>query len=457
MEIIFQNIPRKLHKKLQCSFSSIMNKKNFIIPSCLEDIENYPNDLHKSRLAYSRETCDLFLDFCKEFMAWEDISGVASLDTIFSAFVDSVDEHFFTRNKSDFDFFVSSWIEKINSKLHKYSFYFPVEGLMLKDISQEAFGDVSIVLFDKILADRFFDDNKSDNHQWTEHLHSTLNKIFVGKTVLVVSIFGCRYLSELVAREKANAVISYFRFIFCVFHHDRVQEGLVKISIENEWPKKNSDFFYVESNSISLPNHRGAAPLLPFDIYSKNLSDLKKNGYLNELSGFIFYPSNNYEKAVKSAIYWIGEAQNDFKTDSAFVKYWISIESLLTTGFYSQQGITKNLIDGVSILIWYCGHEFSDRPNIRCLSKRINVLYDLRSKIVHEGDGVKINHGDLSDICKYSSWLIICFLWLRSNFNYTECEQVRKLVKKLKAADFSEDFEIRTKSLLLAAQGNTTI
>ncbi|OHX38000.1 hypothetical protein BJL95_06885 [Methylomonas sp. LWB] len=385
-------------------------------------------------------------------MSWDDIAGVASLDTVFWAFSDSLDEHFIEQNKFDFDFFTSTWIEKINSKLHKYRFYFSVHGLMLKDSLHEEFGEVSIVLFDKALADRLLDENKSNNYQWTEYLHSTLYKKFIGKTTLIVSVFGCRDLSELVAREKANSVISYFRFIFCVLHHDRVKEGLVKISIENEWPENNSDFFYVESDHISLSNHRGAAPLFAFDIYSRNFSDIKKNGYLNEISDFIFHPYNNYEKAVKSAIYWIGEAQNDFKPDSAFVKYWISIESLLTTGLHSQNGITRNLVDGMPILIWYCGHEFSDRPNVRWLSKRINALYDLRSKIVHEGHGVQINCNDLRDLCKYSSWLILSFLWLRSNFNYTECKQVIKLIENLKVSEFSEDFETRTRSLLLAAQ-----
>ena len=47
-------------------------------------------------------------------------------------------------------------------------------------------------------------------------------------------------------------------------------------------------------------------------------------------------------------LYWIGEAQNDFDYDSAFLKYWISLETIFSI---FDENITASIAKGISTLV----------------------------------------------------------------------------------------------------------
>ena len=96
----------------------------------------------------------------------------------------------------------------------------------------------------------------------------------------------------------------------------------------------------------------------------------------------------------------MGEAQDEFDLTSAFIKFWIALESL-----YSQPNgpITQTLARGISITLAFGGYRLINPNDVDNIHKNLKKLYDKRSKIVHVGNYENILPQELSEICKYSS------------------------------------------------------
>jgi hypothetical protein len=59
------------------------------------------------------------------------------------------------------------------------------------------------------------------------------------------------------------------------------------------------------------------------------LQELEEKGFLNEFAEIINGNQNNRTKlegCILSAIYWAGEAQNEYDWDIAFLKFWTALE-----------------------------------------------------------------------------------------------------------------------------------
>lgn len=136
----------------------------------------------------------------------------------------------------------------------------------------------------------------------------------------------------------------------------------------------------------------------------------------------IFHSSERteVEGCIVTAIYWAGEAQNEFDWDVAFLKYWTALECIFS---YKKDEVTKSLAKGVSRINALWDYKFIQISEIHEVSKKVERLYEVRSSIIHRGLTRTVNELQLVEICKYTSWTILNLLGLHSR-GCTTLEQI---------------------------------
>jgi Apea-like HEPN len=362
--------------------------------------------------------------------------------SIQQAVKDEITKSFNSKVKGDFENSMNSISDNLNSKIDKHLFYFPLMGFILVDIEEISIGDVTLKAFnEKIQLDILERCNINDNSDpFTHKVRSCISENFIEKSTVIIPAYGDRDKAEQIAREKANIVINYFRFITCLLTHGRINENLVKISIESAWPTKNDPFFYElpDKKEICLANDRGRRPFENFIIDKGRLDDLTNNGYFIDVSEFVFKEEKTeLETSILTAIYWIGEAQNDYDKSSAFLKYWTALESIFTESKERRSSceqyspITKTLCKSVSILLACSDYEFIQSEEIKKTYKELEKLYDARSKIVHNGSYGEITSKQLSNICNHASRTVLILFSLRKDHHISSLSKIKPTIDKL--------------------------
>jgi len=120
------------------------------------------------------------------------------------------------------------------------------------------------------------------------------------------------------------------------------------------------------------------------------------------------------------------KAQNEFDYDVAFLKYWTALEAVT----FKPTDISEALSTNVATLLAFGGYDFIKIEDIEDTKRLLKKLYDKRSDVVHEGMREKVSPLDLSDICKYSTWIVLSLLNLR-RLNYENLEDIKKETDRL--------------------------
>lgn len=446
MEINLKDIlTRKDFNKLRCLWSKFIDKRNYSILKSLADI-NKETTIIKTQDAtlFLKETIkDDLITFVSTIYNNSSINNIYCYYSVYESVLYEITTALNNENKSFFDQAINSISTDLNKKIDNHLFYFPLIGFVQADIKEISVGDVTIVHFDETnlieILDRSVTIHKVEH--FTESVSRCIKENFIGRSTIIIPSYGDRIKSEQIAREKAKIVVNYFRFITCLLAHERIDEDLIKISLESAWPNKNDQFFYEtnDQTECSLADNRGRRPLQSFEFTNTRLCELKKEAFFDDLCDFVFRETKTeLEKCILTAIYWIGEAQNDYNRESSFLKYWVALESILTDkkgrkthAIKQGSGITHTLCKGISILLPFGGYGFIEPIAIRETYKKISKLYDVRSDIVHEGLYGKVSAQELSDICKFSSWSVLCLFWLRNSYGTESISEIKPQIDKL--------------------------
>ncbi|MHC5719056.1 MAG: hypothetical protein ACYTX0_45065, partial [Nostoc sp.] len=158
------------------------------------------------------------------------------------------------------------------------------------------------------------------------------------------------------------------------------------------------------------------------------ITTLEEKAFLNDIKTFFNNEKiSQLEGCIITAIYWTGEAQNEFDRDIAFLKYWTALEVIFSN---NKEDITHALCKGISITLAISNYHFIEVCEILNIYKRISKLYDRRSKIIHTGLRETINKLELSEICRYTSYVILSLFDFR-NQGYTELREIGREIERL--------------------------
>ena len=249
MEINLSSIlNRKDLKKLECQWSKFLNKRNYFIPKSIadykENISNIFTEIRTQNTSYffKKTINDELIKFVSIIYENPLINSILCHDSIYNSVICEITASLNSNNKSPFDYAINSISTDLNKKIDNHLFYFPLIGFVLSDIKEISMGEVTIVHFDETeILDRSVTKHKDE--YFTEYVRNRIKENFIGRSTIIIPSYGDRFKSEQIAREKAEIVVNYFRFITCLLVHERIDENLIKISLESAWPSKNDQFF----------------------------------------------------------------------------------------------------------------------------------------------------------------------------------------------------------------------
>lgn len=432
----------KSEKQLAYSWKILVNPKNYFVPRTIEEYGkvNYlwsPQIKINSHEWFFR---DKSINELKQFVSCiysiEDIQNTVIYNTVYQSTIREIEIEIISKLESkpirDFQEILEAIFVRISEKIEKFEFFFSLEGLDLKDINEVDFGDVKIIQFDEEFRNYIFSQREQvDNKEYLdEHILRFIDKNLLKQVVIKCSTVGDFEKAQELARFRAREVINYFRYLICVLGHQRIYENLIKIDILSQAYIQGEDFLvrYANNGSIIIVSGAGRKNLEKFPINEERLRELKEKAFFDDIVGILNSKERTeLEGCIVTAIYWAGEAQNEFDWDVAFLKYWTALESIFS---YKKEEITQSLAKGISVLLAFGAYRFIDINEIKQVYNKISKLYKQRSKIIHGGLRQKISDEELAEICKYTSWVILSLLDLRTN-GYTKLEELDVQITRL--------------------------
>ncbi len=373
-----------------------------------------------------------------------ELKGVVCYETVHTAVKKELEVEISAREKDpkskrEFAEILESIQQSIDDKVSHFDFFFAVEGLELENLEKISCGKVEIFVFNQELCDQLITAHlraaDSPTPKTLVRTQDFFDENFLNRLCIKSTAYGDTDIARKKAYRQARELINYFRYILCLFIHDRVSEQMIKINLLSE-AYSNSEKTLIrrdKDNAVILVSGRGRKPLQTFSVGKNRLEDLSSNGFLDDFIAIINASSQTHlEGCILTAIYWIGEAQNEADLDVSFLKYWTALECMFSEKNYT----TKSLAKGVATINAFSSYEFIKIEDAKETYKNVVALYDKRSDIIHRGMNYLANQviseGDVSKICKYTAWSILSLFDLRS-IGYTEMHEVVNQINRLYA------------------------
>ncbi|KOP24297.1 hypothetical protein AMR41_21450 [Hapalosiphon sp. MRB220] len=421
--------------------------KNYCLPTSIEEYKNFDKFAPRLQINFRdwillENAITAFNEVFNRIHEAPGLKGVVSYETVYTALKKELEVEISNRDKDskskrEFVVALESIQNYIDDKISYFDFFFAVEGLELEDLDKISCNKVEIFAFNQELCDQmitaYFGEIDSQKPEVLSHTQDFFNKNFLNRLCMKSTAYGDYDTANKKAYRQARELINYFRYILCLFIHDRVSEQMIKINLSFE-AYGNSEKTLIrrnKDNAIFLVYGRGRKPLQTFSINKNRLEDLSFNGFLDDFSTIINASSQTQlEGCILTAIYWIGEAQNEADLDVSFLKYWTALECIFT----GTEQPTHALAKGVATLNAFSGYEFIRIEDAKEVYKNMTKLYDKRSDIIHRGMNYLanqvINEADISKICKYTAWSILSLFHLRS-IGYTSMQEVSDQINRL--------------------------
>lgn len=441
MSFAFQD--SKSERKLAFSWNILLNIKHYLIPQTIEEYQKNGSVLLTPTLKikssywfFTEKSKSQIREFVSTIYSIREIQDTVIYNTVYQSTIKELEIEIHCKLESkpirDFKDVLEAIFVRISEQRRSFQFYFALEGLELQDIKQVDFGAVKVILLDEefkkyiYLPTQKYDKNEELERYTIKFIDDNL----LNKVCIKCLTFGDSDKAQEIARFRAREVINFFRYLICVLGHQRIYENLIQINILSEAYIQSENFLAInqEKGSIIIASGKGRKNLEKFPINEDRVRELKEKVFLDEIVKiFNSNERTELEGCIVTAIYWAGEAQNEFDWDVAFLKYWTALECIFS---YKKEQITHSLAKGVSILIAFSNYRFIEINNISEVYKKISKLYEMRSQIIHRGLRGTINELQLADICKYTSWTILSLLDLRA-IGYTIMEEIDNQTTRL--------------------------
>ena len=301
---------------------------------------------------------------------------------------------FYKTNKKDvnFDQEAKDLLAKFDVEFEYQKCLIPIVGLSLEESLE--IGDVKLLNIEEA---RKLD--KDDGFSFFEKLSSHKN------AVAICEIKAEWKLASQLASVKIEKVLNLLRFIGTLVWYDQPNRHIYIMG------RDRSRFRY--SLVIDSEGHTARAAdteffILPYKIDTEFMQFAK-------IIGFDFYKKmidsktpSSLEKSLLVAIDWYGDATQDLNHFTSFIKFYISIESILKRP--SESG--KNVVPKRLSVILYQHNKQKQRK----LKMDIENLIDERNSVIHSGETIK-------EFPQYLSYL-------GRTFSKQLIHQVRQIIEK---------------------------
>jgi len=293
----------------------------------------------------------------------------------------------------------------LSEMIHPQKVLLPISGIELNDCVIE-FNNWKIEHFNSSEIDCFMS-KVTDAPDWKNSIHGTLTKDYIGRPVFQISLVGEHAQAADNAVAHLRYVLNTLRYAALMHGEDHHNARTVRIGVETLAAKRDWMISFREDCGQVVFRTAPGELARPFKITMANLEMYRYNLKLQDLwELYDQQQKTDLEMAIIDALKWIGEAQNENDRHIAFIKYWTSLESLLTG--YQNDKITNRLIISLPPILSQVAGE---RPPSK---SKVRNMYTLRSDMLHGRGLTDISYRDLCTVSKWASNCLLVFLDLRS-------------------------------------------
>lgn len=425
---------------MRVKWPQLMSVKNYVIPETIQEYKELGGFLgthitiRDQKCFFKEKVKNSLRDFANALYSIDEIKALVSYNCVYQnskAIVQEAVEESLNEITKPFHEKLEQAINAIFKEVQTYQFYWPIVGLELKDIKELDFGEVKIFKFESDLVPAFQGSisEQSDNF-FKEATKQFLEKNFIDKLVVKCSVLGEADLAEQVARQKAIMVFNYIRFMISYAIPEHVFNNSLKIDFEESTPANSGSNIRVntDDNKVTLGHSSYHRAYQKFPITQQTV-DTWKECYFFDMIKALLSSSNNCElaQAILTAIFWAGEAQEDWVHDFAYMKFWTAIETLIPS---SKTSVTQDVINGTTVLIAYSGYRFANAKDFWDIRKGVSKLYEKRSQIVHAGLSHSVTPDEIKTICRYATWIVLSAIGLYSQ-GYRNFKQLKNEIDRL--------------------------
>jgi hypothetical protein len=428
----------KQQRIVRALWDRLLNYDNFLVPESVEDLKELfksPSIKLYGRACFlNREALPILHQMVDKLYEIDEIRTNTSYNTVYKKTLLHIQNALQLKadgSSISFTEIYSSLIRHISCERKTYEFIWNVEGVSLSNLHSLDFGNASLFVFNqeyKNYVEAF--ENKAQEFQ--KSVKSFLEKNFINKVCIKCKSYGDREFAETKALNDAQTIINIIRFTFCFLYPNYVYHNRIKINLVPDTMVGRDLFFSInlDDESVTLYGRSRKSVKQDYPIDQELINHLKQDLFWDDL--LLLLTKNkrtDIEEAILNSIYWIGEAQNEWTPQIAFIKYWTAIEALIYNPPENEK-VTDTVLTGTAIRLVHGGYQFTPVEQYWDLRRQIDKLYDKRSKIIHRGVQGRISYQDVTDICKYSTWIILETLFLRSQ-GYTNFDQIRSETERL--------------------------
>jgi hypothetical protein len=432
----------KLIRKLEYLWPQLVNPKHFLIPETIEDYKKFgifePHiKVEPYEYCYFNEKAKACLrDFSDTTYEIPEIKNSVSYNTIYHttiSFVErAVSEQVKQKIKADPEKDVMSLIQSLLNARASFEFYRVVEGIKLEDVDSLIMGDVEYFNYSEAREKELQKYRKGNNENgfFDQTIVPFIEKHFLNRVCVKAVAIGDQRKAEEISIKKIKQGLNILRFVICLLRPETMHDHRLKINLLSESYNISESTMHLNlcDNTISLSFGKTRKPfdLLPINV--SLLENLKQNYFLSDLFAMLTSEKRSeLDENILTSIYWIGEAQNDFLSESAFIKCWTALETIFSM---DEDGITETIGRGIPILLAFGGYQFIKLDDLEEVHKKVKRLYRKRSKVVHRGLYETVSPLELVEVCKYAVWSVMTCLGLRT-MGYVNLEQIRAETNRL--------------------------
>jgi hypothetical protein len=325
---------KKEIRKLIFTWKGLLKPKNFICPETMEEAKAFdwlsPRIRIKKRDWYfSEDARNKLGEFVNILYDIPEIGGLTSYNTLLQVTLKFISRGLYLNIKKQKPLDPPSDISYIIQRLLRirktYRFIHVIEGIDLQDTTRLTLGDVTVFSYTEehlgTLLRYCQERNERDFFDVT--VSPFVRNHFLGKTCIQCIAFADQQKAREMAYNKIRQVMNVLRFIVCLFAHEIISENRIKICLLNESYQTGEHVICMnESNhGVSLSHGVGRKTVTEMPMGSNRINDITEKCFYRELCYLLLKEEiNELEGTILTSIYWIGEAQNDFDHDSAYMK-----------------------------------------------------------------------------------------------------------------------------------------
>ncbi len=432
---------KKILRRIEHTWNKLVKLENFLISETIEEWKDFgflktPSiTIKKFECFFKAEFIPILNALVQDIYSIDIIKKHFTYNTIYHKVLDQIEQVLLLKVEGvsrKFQEAFQDLLAQIVDKCKNYEFTFQVKGISISDRQSIVFGDSLLFMFDEKDQEYIESYVSKEDVSFQERVNLIIRTNLFEKTCIRCNSYGDLDFAENNALSKAKTIIDVLRYMFCYLYPEYIYQNVVKINLVSDMMVEKDNYLSINLDDRSVTLHWDSRKSTHQDyiIDQEVINGFKKNCFWDDLvSILIKKQKTELEESISNAIYWVGEAQNEWIPQIAYIKFWTAIEAL-TYNPLNNEKVTETIVKGVSTLLIYGGYHYYPVEEYWNLRKRLRKLYDKRSKIIHRGVLENIPYDDLRDICKYSTQMVSEVLGLCS-LGYTHFDQVRKEAERL--------------------------